>query len=85
MISCSYTDTNPLSPFPGFLLVTSFLSMWLSNTATAAMMAPLATAVIEHLTHKKEHDHEMTTTPQLPPDPLSGSSSGRSRGGNEVS
>lgn len=34
----------------GFLLVTAFLSMWLSNTATAAMMAPLASAVMDHLT-----------------------------------
>jgi solute carrier family 13 (sodium-dependent dicarboxylate transporter), member 2/3/5 len=33
----------------GFLFVTAFLSMWLSNTATAAMMAPLAVATMEHL------------------------------------
>ena len=30
--------------------------MWLSNTATAAMMAPLASAVIETLTAKKDGD-----------------------------
>lgn len=39
-----------LSVYVGFLLVTAFLSMWLSNTATAAMMAPLASAVMDHLT-----------------------------------
>lgn len=39
--------------------MTAFLSMWLSNTATAAMMAPLASAVMETLTRKK--------TPRPPP------------------
>lgn len=33
----------------GFLLVTALLSMWVSNTATALMMLPIAIAVIEDL------------------------------------
>ncbi|PJA74595.1 sodium:dicarboxylate symporter [bacterium CG_4_9_14_3_um_filter_65_15] len=33
----------------GFMLATAFLSMWISNTATAMMMAPVAMAVIARL------------------------------------
>ena len=34
--------------------VTAFLSMWISNTATAAMMLPLALGMMEHLDREKE-------------------------------
>lgn len=36
-------------------LVTAFLSMWISNTATAAMMLPLAMGMLSHLDREKEH------------------------------
>ncbi|MPC67771.1 Solute carrier family 13 member 2 [Portunus trituberculatus] len=34
----------------GFMIVTSFLSMWISNTATAAMIVPIVDAVVKELT-----------------------------------
>jgi solute carrier family 13 (sodium-dependent dicarboxylate transporter), member 2/3/5 len=38
----------------GFLLTTGILSMWISNTATALMMLPMALAVIELLPSKEK-------------------------------
>lgn len=36
--------------------VTAFLSMWISNTATAAMMLPLAMGIMSHLDRKTERN-----------------------------
>ncbi len=39
--------TNPRSIIAGFMIATAVLSMWVSNTATALMMLPIALSVIE--------------------------------------
>ena len=38
----------------GFMVTTAFLSMWISNTATAAMMLPIAQAVLQEIKSKEK-------------------------------
>ncbi|CAL1290948.1 unnamed protein product [Larinioides sclopetarius] len=43
-------DENPVAGLMlGFMMTTMFLSMWISNTATTAMMVPIVDAVLDEL------------------------------------
>lgn len=41
----------------GFMLPTWFLSMWVSNTATTAMMIPIVGAVLDEFKLVKQASH----------------------------
>jgi len=43
------TGTSPARILLGFMLATSFLSMWISNTATAMMMIPILLSITQKL------------------------------------
>ncbi|MEF2230581.1 MAG: DASS family sodium-coupled anion symporter, partial [Pseudodesulfovibrio sp.] len=54
--------TSPAKMTLGFMVATAFLSMWVSNTATAMMMVPIGLAVIQQATgftsdHLRESGH----------------------------
>jgi sodium-dependent dicarboxylate transporter 2/3/5 len=49
LFTISLLGSNPRRIFLAFLLVSALLSMWISNTATAIMMLPIALAVISQM------------------------------------
>lgn len=50
----NFVGTEPSRLLLGFLISTSFISLWISNTATATMMLPIAMAVISQLEVKEK-------------------------------
>jgi solute carrier family 13 (sodium-dependent dicarboxylate transporter), member 2/3/5 len=48
--------TNPRYIVAAFMLVTGFLSGWLSNTATTMLMLPIAAAVVSQVQEKQHRD-----------------------------
>jgi sodium-dependent dicarboxylate transporter 2/3/5 len=48
------TGTKDTGLIAGFMLATGFMSMWISNTATAIMMLPIATSVLGVLDEEKQ-------------------------------
>jgi sodium-dependent dicarboxylate transporter 2/3/5 len=55
------TGTSGNGIILGFLIATGFISAWISNTATAMMMLPIAISVIELLKNQKENKPEIET------------------------
>ncbi|XP_077191644.1 Na(+)/dicarboxylate cotransporter 3 isoform X2 [Paroedura picta] len=49
-----FVGVQPARLILGMMLTTSFLSMWLSNTASTAMMLPIATAILKSLFGERE-------------------------------
>ncbi|MEZ5041463.1 MAG: DASS family sodium-coupled anion symporter [Saprospiraceae bacterium] len=45
----NFIGTNVTSIILGFMVATAFLSMWISNTATAVMMLPIGMAIVAQL------------------------------------
>ncbi|CAJ0581145.1 unnamed protein product, partial [Mesorhabditis spiculigera] len=43
----AHVGTRPQWLMLGFMVITSFISLWISDTATAALMAPIAYALLE--------------------------------------
>ena len=55
---------SPNSIVLGFMAATAFISMWISNTATAIMMLPIALAIINKMENEfgKEKTHNFSVT-----------------------
>lgn len=51
----SWLGTNPSSMVLGFMVATAFISMWISNTATAVMMTPVAVAISSNVASSDRH------------------------------
>jgi solute carrier family 13 (sodium-dependent dicarboxylate transporter), member 2/3/5 len=51
----SWLGTNPSRMVLGFMVATAFISMWISNTATAVMMTPVAIAVSSNVSSQTIH------------------------------
>ncbi|MDR9366151.1 MAG: SLC13 family permease [Balneolaceae bacterium] len=51
----NYVGVKPSSIIVGFIIASAFLSMWVSNTATALMMLPIALSVL-HFTEREKSD-----------------------------
>jgi solute carrier family 13 (sodium-dependent dicarboxylate transporter), member 2/3/5 len=50
--------TNPNGIILGFMIATAFLSMWISNTATAVMMLPIAVSVVRLLSERISEENQ---------------------------
>ncbi|XP_077015522.1 Na(+)/dicarboxylate cotransporter 3 [Tamandua tetradactyla] len=54
-----FVGVQPARLILGMMVTTSFLSMWLSNTASTAMMLPIASAILKSLFDPKEKQKDL--------------------------
>ncbi|MBX0317237.1 SLC13 family permease [Shouchella clausii] len=59
----SVIGTNPKMIILGFMCATAFLSLWISNTATAMMLIPISIAVAKRISSKMDIDPEKDAFP----------------------
>ncbi len=53
LVAMLTVGTKPAHQVGGFMLITAFLSMWMSNTATAVMMLPIGLSIITMMSQKQ--------------------------------
>ncbi|SET25098.1 solute carrier family 13 (sodium-dependent dicarboxylate transporter), member 2/3/5 [Salinibacillus kushneri] len=58
----SVIGTNAERIVLGFMVATGFLSMWISNTATAMMMVPIGLAIIYQVSDQLKHEDSIDTS-----------------------
>jgi sodium-dependent dicarboxylate transporter 2/3/5 len=58
----NFIGTNVKSIILGFMVATAFLSMWISNTATAVMMLPIGLAIVKQLKDNQETAEDENST-----------------------
>ena len=54
----SLVSSKPSHQIAGMMAVTAFLSMWMSNTATAVMMLPIGLSIIEMVNYHRKKPNE---------------------------
>lgn len=54
-----FVGVKPSSIIMGFILASAFLSMWVSNTATALMMLPIALSILKLVENQKEQSEKL--------------------------
>jgi sodium-dependent dicarboxylate transporter 2/3/5 len=57
--------TSPIRLMLGIMLTTSFLSMWISNTATTAMMVPIVLAVLQEFKRDEGVEEDDSVPPMV--------------------
>ena len=55
----SFVGVKPSSIILGFIIASAFISMWVSNTATALMMLPIGLSVLNLVSNQKESEDKI--------------------------